>query len=304
MSATPIPRTLMLTIFGDLDISTITELPSGRKKIATSIVSPAEREEAYELIRKEVAKGRQAFVICPRIENDPSATRASEAALAPSRGNNYAPQPRFSSFAPNPYHLRQPEEIKSVKEEYEKLSQKIFPNLAVAMLHGQMKPKEKEKIMREFHDGKVDVLVSTSVVEVGVDVPNATVMAIEGSDRFGLAQLYQLRGRVGRSEHESHCLLFSESGAKATSARLKAIIEAKNGFELAEQDLKIRGPGEFLGEAQTGIPDIAMEALQDISLIHTSREAAKHILREDPLLARHPLLAERLAKFERATHQE
>jgi len=172
------------------------------------------------------------------------------------------------------------------------------------MLHGQMKSKEKESIMRTFRDGKTDILVSTSVVEVGVDVPNATIMMIEGSERFGLAQLYQFRGRVGRGGHQSFCFLFTDSNAKTTNARLKAILEAKNGFELAEKDLKIRGPGEFLGEAQTGLPDIAMKALEDIELVKSSREAAVGVLRDDPSLKNHPLLRERLSAFQKEIHLE
>ncbi|MEK7076962.1 MAG: ATP-dependent DNA helicase RecG, partial [Patescibacteria group bacterium] len=250
MSATPIPRTLMLTVFGDLDISTITELPTGRKKIITKIVAPENRAKAYQFIRDEIKKGRQAFVICPRIE-PPSQTGTDTISI-----NQH-----------NPYKSALPWETKAVKEEYEKLSQAIFPDLKIGMLHGQLKPKEKEKIMREFQEKKIDILVSTSVVEVGVDVPNATVMMIEGSDRFGLAQLYQFRGRVGRGEHQSYCLLFTDSdssaecrslpvrqagssGGKTAHARLKAIAEAKNGFELAEMDLKLRGPGQFLGTEQ------------------------------------------------------
>ncbi|RJQ29594.1 ATP-dependent DNA helicase RecG [Candidatus Parcubacteria bacterium] len=283
MSATPIPRTLMLTVFGDLDISTITELPSGRKNIVTKVVSSENRPKAYAFIRGQVKRGRQAFVICPRI--DP-----------PKEDVAKTPQNRYEAFLKL--------DVKSVKEEYEKLSKKIFPDLRLAMLHGQMKSKEKESIMRTFRDGKTDILVSTSVVEVGVDVPNATIMMIEGSERFGLAQLYQFRGRVGRGGHQSFCFLFTDSNAKTTNARLKAILEAKNGFELAEKDLKIRGPGEFLGEAQTGLPDIAMKALEDIELVKSSREAAVGVLRDDPSLKNHPLLRERLSAFQKEIHLE
>jgi ATP-dependent DNA helicase RecG len=215
-------------------------------------------------------------------------------------------------------------EVKTVKEEYEKLSQKIFPDLKIAMLHGRMKPKEKEKIMSAFANlpagkagvsadkkEKIDILVSTSVVEVGVDVPNASIMMIEGSERFGLAQLYQLRGRVGRGEHQSFCFLFTDlpvgrqgSDSKATSDRLKAILEAKNGFELAEKDLKLRGPGEFIGQKQTGLPDIAMRGLQDIELIKQSRTAALKLIQNDSSLKKHPLLAERLGEFKQKIHPE
>lgn len=284
MSATPIPRTLMLTIFGDLDISIIDELPMGRKNIITKIVDRENREKAYRFIQTQVVRGRQAFVICPRIE-PPSEQDAHH-----TRDADIRMQMNF--------------EVKSVKEEYEKLSTKVFPDLRIAMLHGKMKSKEKEKIMRAFKDRACDILVSTSVIEVGVDVPNATVMMIEGSDRFGLAQLYQFRGRVGRGEHQSYCFLFTDSSGKTTQARLKAIIDAKNGFELAEKDLKIRGPGQFLGKEQTGLPDVAMRGLQDIELIKSSRVAATELMRENPMLKKYPLLNEKLEKFRVSLHQE
>ncbi|MDO8504734.1 MAG: helicase-related protein, partial [Candidatus Liptonbacteria bacterium] len=222
----------------------------------------------------------QAFVVCPRIEpseEEPVATRGE---------------------------ARKKFELKSVKEEYEKLSKTIFPDLNVAMLHGQMRPKEKEKIMNDFHSGKTQVLVSTSVIEVGVDVPNAGIMMIEGSDRFGLAQLYQLRGRIGRGEHESFCFLLTDSESADTHARLKAIIEAKNGFELAEHDLELRGPGQFLGDEQTGFPDLAMKSLQNVELVKSSREAAAKILTHDRNLSTHPLLKEKLLEFEKKVHLE
>ncbi|TSC82055.1 MAG: ATP-dependent DNA helicase RecG [Parcubacteria group bacterium Gr01-1014_20] len=287
MSATPIPRTLMLTIFGDLDVSVIDELPAGRKEIKTRIVSPEERTDAYGLVRREVAAGRQVFVICPRIE--PTANDLEQTAYDKKNGE-------WGGLLAL--------EAKTVKEEYEKLSKKIFPNLRVAMLHGKMKSAEKEKIMVDFKAGGVDILVSTSVIEVGVDVPNATIMVIEGSERFGLAQLYQFRGRVGRGEHQSYCFLFTESSGKATQERLEAIVGAKSGFELAEKDLKLRGPGEFLGTGQAGLPDMAMRGLQDFGLIKSSREAALSIIKSDSSLKRHPLLAEKLAEFQRKIHQE
>lgn len=285
MSATPIPRTLMLTVFGDLDISLISEMPAGRKGIITKIISPDKRSDAYEFIRKEVRTGRQVFVICPRINAD---TRGQEQ----NETNNLGPR-QSAVF-----------ETRAVKEEYEKLSQKIFPDLRLAMLHGKLKPREKEKTMREFAEAKTDILVSTSVVEVGVDISNATIMMIEGSDRFGLAQLYQFRGRVGRGEHQSYCLLFTDSSSKTTALRLKAIAEAKNGFELAEMDLKLRGPGEFLGGAQSGFPDIAMESLNNPELVKSAREAAIEILRTDAPLKNHPLLKEKLAEFREKLHLE
>ncbi|MEK7212582.1 MAG: ATP-dependent DNA helicase RecG, partial [Patescibacteria group bacterium] len=298
MSATPIPRTLMLTVFGDLDISTIDELPSGRKKILTKIVPPLNRSRAYEFIRKEIRNGRQAFVICPRI----AAPEGGEPLASPSRERSGRPE----NFGAGTFRNQQAKlwEVKSVKEEYEKLSQKIFTDLEVAMLHGQLKPKDKEAIMKKFRDGETDVLVSTSVIEVGVDVPNATIMMIEGADRFGLAQLYQFRGRVGRGEHQSFCFLFTDSESKSTQERLQAIVQAKNGFELAEKDLQIRGPGEFLGQKQTGLPDVAMRGLQDMELIKTSRVAALKTIQTDPELRRLPLLREKISEFQARLHME
>jgi ATP-dependent DNA helicase RecG len=279
MSATPIPRTLMLTIFGDLDISAITELPAGRKEIVTKVVMPLERRITYEFIREKVKEGRQVFVICPRIE--------------PSDEEEVKIPSAFKKL-----------ELKSVKEEFEKLSKNIFPDLKVAMLHGQMKPKEKGKIMSAFKNKATDVLVCTSVIEVGVDVPNAAIMMIEGADRFGLAQLYQFRGRVGRGEHQSYCFLFTDSESKDTQARLQAILTAKNGFELAEKDLAIRGPGEFLGTEQTGLPDIAMENLQNVELVRGTRTAAAQVLKKSPTLAAFPMLKNKLGEFERRIHLE
>jgi len=292
MSATPIPRTLSLTIFGDLDLSIIDELPKGRKEVITKIVAPANRDKAYAFIRNQVKKGRQVFVICPRIEPQ---TNADETQINADISVNQRGNLRKSALL---------WETKAVKEEYEKLSKKVFPDLKVAMLHGKMKAKEKAKIMDDFKNGKIDILVSTSVIEVGVDVPNATIMMIEGSERFGLAQLYQFRGRVGRGEHQSFCFLFTDSSAKTTYRRLYSLLEAKNGFELAEKDLEIRGPGEFLGESQTGMPDLAMKAIQNKELVKISRQAAETILKNDPELKNYPLLQKRLEGFEKEIHLE
>jgi ATP-dependent DNA helicase RecG len=282
MSATPIPRTLMLSVFGDLDLSLITELPVGRKEIKTEIVAPLKRTATYNFIRAQIKEGRQAFVICPRIdaEEEEVAAPGAKAAVAKKL------------------------ELKSVKEEYEKLSQKIFPDLRIAMLHGQMKPKEKEEVMKKFKDKEFDVLVATSVVEVGVDVPNASIMMIEGADRFGLAQLYQFRGRVGRGEYQSYCFLMADSAAAAANARLKAILEAKNGFELAEKDLALRGPGQFFGNVQTGLPDIAMEALRDPELVKHSREAAIQAVTADPGFKKNVALRKKVEEFRARVHQE
>ena len=195
-------------------------------------------------------------------------------------------------------------ETKNVKEEHEKLSKKVFPDLKVELLHGRLKPKEKNETMKKFSEGKIDILVSTSVVEVGVDIPNATIMMIEGAERFGLAQLYQFRGRVGRGEHQSFCFLFSDAPGKNTRERLDSLTKAKNGFELAEKDLEIRGPGEFLGESQTGLPDLAMKAVQNPELLKSSREFAEEFLNKDPELKNNPLLKSRMELFEKETHLE
>lgn len=277
MTATPIPRTLALTIFGDLDISIIKEKPKNRQKIITQIVSPLERTAMYEFVRQQIAEGRQVFVICPKVE---------------------AVSDELKSKAP------MWADVRAVEEEYEKLSKSVFPDLRVAMLHGRMKPKEKQSIMAEFKDGWHDILVSTSVVEVGVDVPNATVMMIESAERFGLAQLHQFRGRVGRGEHQSHCLLFTSSGDTDNNQRLAALATCDDGFELAEKDMAIRGPGEFFGTKQSGLPDLTMAALADVELIKKARLEARTILKADPALARYPLLKERLDQFQQLSHFE
>ena len=265
MTATPIPRTLALTIYGDLDISLIKELPKHRQKIITEIVAPNNREKAYNSIRDQVKQKKQVFVICPLIDESDKLS------------------------------------VKSVTQEYEKLSQKIFPKLRIAMLHGKLKSKEKEEIMKKFKQGKIDILVSTSVVEVGVDIPNATVMLIEGADRFGLAQLHQFRGRIGRGADQSYCFLFTDSTFQKTHQRLKAILTAKDGFELAEKDLKIRGPGNFIGTQQWGIPDLAMSSLNDLELIKKTREAAQLVLKNNLL---NSSLEKKVNDFQRNIHLE
>ncbi len=281
MTATPIPRTLALTLYGDLDLSLINELPLGRKKIMTKVVPPAERNKTYSFIRKEVKKGRQIFVICPRIE--------SKRSDLPQNGREVGPQTW---------------DVKAVKEEYEKLSKKVFPDLKVGMLHGKLGLKEKERIMRDFRYKKIDILVSTSVVEVGVDIPNATVMMIEGAERFGLAQLHQFRGRVGRSIYQSYCFLFTDSPSRKTHQRLKALVTCENGFDLAEKDLEIRGPGDFSGLRQWGMPDLAMASLNNLPLVEKTREAAKKIIEEDPNLKKYPVLREKLKSFHQRIHLE
>ncbi len=270
MSATPIPRTLALTLYGDLDLSLLKELPKGRKKIITKIVAPINRDKAYEFIENQIKRGRQVFVICPLIE-------VSEAAIM--------------------------SEVKAAAAEYKKLSEKIFPHLKIGLLHGKLKPAEKEAVMKSFKDKKTDILVSTSVVEVGIDIPNASVMMIEGADRFGLSQLHQFRGRVGRADHQSYCFLFTESPAKATSHRLKMLVESEDGFKLAEKDLQIRGPGQFFGKEQSGLPDLAMESLKDTKLIEEVQQAVKLFL-EKSKLEDHPLLQQKLFEFKRNIHWE
>lgn len=285
MTATPIPRTLSLTIYGDLDLSVIDELPKGRKKIITKIIQPKEKKEIYNFIRQQVKEGRQVFVICPRIE--PSSAKATE-------GQGFLLDERVFSWM----------EVKAVKEEYQKLSKEIFPDLRISMLHGKMKTEEKEKVMRDFKDKKIDILVSTSVVEVGVDIPNASVMMIEGSEKFGLAQLHQFRGRVGRSDFQSYCFLFTDNPGIIYNRRLRALITCDNGFELAEKDLAIRGPGDFTGQRQWGIPDLAMASLTDTILVSKTRNDAKEILEEDPELKKYPLLKERLVELRQRIHLE
>jgi len=273
MTATPIPRTLSLTIYGDLDLSLITEMPKGRKKIITKVIPPQNRQQAYDFIKKQVKGGRQVFMLCPRIEKS---------------------EIRNQGWT----------EVKAVKEEYEKLSKQVFPNLKIGMLHGKMTVEEKEKTMKKFKDKKIDILVSTSVIEVGIDIPNAAIMLIEGAERFGLAQLHQFRGRVGRAEHQSFCFLFTDSPAKKTHQRLKALISSESGFDLAEKDLQIRGPGDFTGERQSGIPDLIMDSLKDIFLVEKTREAAKELLTEDPELKKYPRLREKIQEFQKRIHLE
>ncbi len=295
MTATPIPRTLALTVYGDLDLSLIKEMPKNRKKIQTLIVEPKQRKEAYQFITSEIKKGRGVFVICPKI--DSTKTKLEE---MQKRG------PVSGSFIPQNYNVAMlgVTEIKSVKEEYEQLSKEIFPDFNVTMLHGKMKPKEKERIMLDFKNGQIDVLVSTSVVEVGVDVPRATVMMIEGAERFGLAQLHQFRGRVGRSDMQSYCFLFTTSPDQLNRKRLKALVDSSNGFELAQKDLEIRGPGQVYGYAQWGLPDMAMQGLSNIFLVEKTRAAAKEVLEKDINLADHPLLKERVNRLRTQIHFE
>ncbi len=284
MTATPIPRSLALALYGDLELSVIKEMPKDRKKIITQVVSEAKRAVAYAFIREQVSRGRQVFVICPLID------------LSDKLG------------------------VKSVEEEYKKLSKIIFPDLKIGKLHGRLKPADKEKIMRQFLENKISILVSTSVVEVGVDVPNASIMMIEGADRFGLAQIHQFRGRVGRSRHQSYCFLFTsfnQTGpadenlaalAPAETAntirRLEALVNNHDGFALAKLDLKFRGPGEVYGIEQKGFPEFKMASLFDYALMKEARDQAIKIVELDPSLERWPDLKNKLGEWEKKVHLE
>ncbi len=305
MTATPIPRTLALTIYGDLDISIIKEKPKNRQKIITKVIPPSQRKAAYKFIRDEVSSGRQVFVVCPRIvptlPPTESETQSRGSSISQPNSKNLGEIGKLSRGAQMKLIWA---EVKAVEEEYKKLSEEIFPDLKVAMLHGKMKPKEKNGIMDNFKNRKYGILVSTSVIEVGVDIQNATIMMIENSERFGLAQLHQFRGRVGRGEHQSYCLLFSSTPDKNINQRLKALVECDDGFELAEKDMSIRGPGEFFGVKQSGLPDLAMASLANVELIKKARLEAKLLLKEDPGLNNTPLLKEKLSSFQRLTHFE
>ncbi|MBI4709454.1 MAG: ATP-dependent DNA helicase RecG [Candidatus Portnoybacteria bacterium] len=304
MTATPIPRTLALSIYGDLDISLLNEMPKGRQEIITKIVAPTDRNKAYEFIRQQIKEDRQVFVICPRIESQTSNGYGNEARIVESQTSDVTSSRNEPRGRQTLNDRRNWDDVKAVKEEYEKLHKIIFPDLKIAMLHGKLKPKEKEKIMTDFKAGETDILVSTSVVEVGVDIPNATVMMIEGAERFGLAQLHQFRGRVGRGQHQSYCFLFTESSSKNTNARLKALISCKNGFELAEKDLEIRGPGEFYGSKQWGLPDLSMASLTDFSLVKNVRQEAQKLILKDSELKNCPLLKKALERFQENVHLE
>ena len=284
MSATPIPRTLALTIYGDLDLSLIKELPKGRKKIITRIIRPQEQEKTYQFIREEIKKGRQVFVVCPRIE--PAKTSVEDLS-----GQALPSDERIAAW----------QDVKAVKEEYEKLRKDVFPDLKIGMLHGKMKTEEKEKVLKSFRDKKTDILVSTSVIEVGIDFPNATIMMIEGAEKFGLAQLHQFRGRVGRGEYQSYCLLFTDF---PTNPRLRAMTTIEDGFTLAEKDLKLRGPGDLTGQRQWGLPDFVMASLKDIELVEKTRTSAKELLQQDPELKKYPFLKARLKEFQKRIHLE
>jgi ATP-dependent DNA helicase RecG len=262
MTATPIPRSLALTYYGDLDVSVLDEMPAGRVPATTTVVrTPAERRRAYDLVRSEVQAGRQSFVVCAAIDE----------------GNRL--------------------EVRAAEQEAQRLQAEVFPDLRIALLHGRMRPAEKERVMESFRAGEADVLISTTVIEVGVDVPNATVMLVENAERFGLAQLHQLRGRIGRGTHRSHCVLFDESGPENEDARarLAAMVRTTDGFELADEDLRLRGEGTLFDIKQSGLPDLKLARLSDdVDLVRRARVRAFAIVDEDPGLNRYPQLLELL----------
>jgi ATP-dependent DNA helicase RecG len=260
MTATPIPRTLSMTLYGDLDMSTLDEMPGGRLPVITRVVppDPGSLAEVYSLIRKEVAAGRQVFVVCPLVEDSEKLQAASATA------------------------------------EHERLST-VFPDLRVGLIHGQMRSADKEEVMGRMRAGEVDVLVATTVIEVGIDIANATVMVVEDADRFGLSQLHQLRGRVGRGEHQSYCILIADPGTPEGEQRLAAMAESNDGFFLAEEDLRIRGHGTVFGAKQAGMADLHLaDILRDTEMLVTSRREAFALVANDPELVTHPDLAEEI----------
>jgi ATP-dependent DNA helicase RecG len=246
MTATPIPRTLALTLYGDLDLSVINELPPGRQTVRTKWLKPEQRESAYNFIRKEIKEGRQAFILCPLVEE-------SESIMA-----------------------------QAATVEYERLSAEVFPDLKMGLLHGRMSSADKDAVMEEFRAGRLNILVSTPVIEVGIDIPNATVMMIESADRFGLSQLHQFRGRVGRGKEQSYCMLMAENASEVGRQRLDIIENTQDGFKLAEEDLKMRGPGEFFGTRQSGLPDLRMARISDVAILEIARNEAVSLFQTDP----------------------
>ncbi len=263
MTATPIPRTLALTIYGDLDLTILDEMPPGRKKVTTKIIPSHARGKMYDAVQSELEAGRQVYVICSRIDDSEDEEDA---------------KPR-----------------KSVVSEAARLQKNVFQKYKVGVLHGKMKPQEKDAIMNSFKQGDIDILVSTTVIEVGVNVPNASIIIIEDADRFGLAQLHQLRGRVLRGTHTPYCYICSESTSESSFTRLQALESSSDGFALAEKDLHLRGAGELTGSKQSGISDIGMEAIKNVKLVEAARAEAKTILQENTL-SHYPDLAHTLLK--------
>lgn len=278
MTATPIPRSLALMIYGDLDVSIINQLPPGRKKIATRLVESNQRDQAYQFIREQVKQGRQVFVICPLIEKSDAGDQAESLIVRDATDDK-----------------------KTVMSEYKKLSETIFSDLKVGFVHGKLKPDEKEEVMNKFADNEINILVSTSVVEVGVNIPNASVTMIEGADRFGLAQLHQFRGRVGRSDHQSYCFLFTDSFSKKVAERLQFFEQCHDGFKLAEKDLEIRGPGEVYGREQSGMMQLRLATLTDKDSIKKARDAAHRMV---PDLEKYPKVLEKMKKWKEEVHLE
>jgi ATP-dependent DNA helicase RecG len=259
MTATPIPRTLALTLHGDLDVSQIDELPPGRQAIQTTMLTPRDRTHGYDLIRREVALGRQVYVVLPLVEESEKL------------------------------------DLRSAVEEHQHLQESIFPNFQVGLLHGRMSSAEKDDVINQFRRAELQILVSTTVIEVGVDIPNATVMLIEHAERFGLAQLHQLRGRVGRGAHQSYCLLMNSSKTEAARQRLTVLVQSQDGFFISEMDMRFRGPGEVLGTRQSGLPDFALASLvEDQDCLELAREAAERTIKQDPLLDGWPLMQKEL----------
>ncbi|KKW06564.1 MAG: recombinase protein [Parcubacteria group bacterium GW2011_GWA2_49_16] len=273
MTATPIPRTLALTIYGNLDLTLLDQMPSGRLPIKTELVLPTKRKHMEDNVRALIQEDHQAYIICPRIdEPDPDKALALN--------------------------------TKSVKAEAKRLAANVFPEYTIDILHGKMTPVEKERVMSRFGKGEIDILVATSVVEVGVNVPNATAIVIEGAERFGLASLHQLRGRVMRSSHQAYCYLLTDSANETSLKRLKALATAKNGFELAELDLMLRGSGELRGGKQWGISDLGMEAIKNIKMVEAARNEAQKLIAEDPNLTAYPLLHARVDAERKDMHWE
>lgn len=265
MSATPIPRTLGLIIYGDLDISLLDELPPGRQEIRTDVVTSAYHKRIYKFIRDAVDRGEQAYIVCSLVDEGES-------------------------------------DLISAKEYADNLAKNEFVGYSVGLLHGKMKPAEKERVMQSFAEGKTQILVSTTVVEVGVDVPNATVMLIENADRFGLSQLHQLRGRVGRGKNKSYCILVSDNKSDSSRERLQVMKHTSNGFDIADYDLKSRGPGDFFGKRQHGLPDLKIaDMLEDTETLRQCRECALKMLESDPRLDAYPELCERINNMFRKT---
>ena len=276
MSATPIPRTLALIIYGDLDVSIIDQLPPGRTPVETYVVHEDKRQRMYNFVRRLVGEGRQAYIICPAVE---------EKAEDGGQGGQWA-------------QAEARPDLKAVTTYAETLRTQVFPDLRVAFLHGKMRPREKEAVMSSFAAGEIDVLVSTTVVEVGVDVPNASVMLIENAECFGLSQLHQLRGRVGRGPWQSYCILVSDNRGEDNKTRLDAMRRTQSGFALAEEDLKLRGPGDFFGARQHGLPTLRVADFTcDMELLYEAQGAAEALLALDPRLEGHPALHARVREL-------